>query len=85
MTSTQTRKPRETSAQRAKREWDELMAVAEAAGYVSPYPGEVPDSSIEDRCDKCGWTLFLSMRLEVYCVNEKCAEHRRDLTIEEGS
>lgn len=64
-------------------EVETLRVIADEAGYESPYPGEVPDSSIEDRCGECGWTLFLSMRLEVFCVNAKCAEHRRDLTEDE--
>lgn len=68
-----------TAAQ--KREAVKIRQGAVAAGYVSPYPdpGEFPVSSIEDRCESCGWTLFLSLELAVYCPNEKCAEHRRDL------
>lgn len=81
MTSTQTRKPRETAAARAKREWAELMEAAVAAGYESPYPaaGVAPIGDIDDRCEGCGWTLFVSMPGAVYCVNSKCGLHRRDL------
>lgn len=79
--TTATKRPRETSAQRAKREWDELMEVAVAAGYVNPYPepGTMPVGDIEDRCEQCRWTLFVSMPGAVYCVNAKCTMHRHDL------
>lgn len=79
MTSTQTRKPRETSAARAKREWEETMELALSAGYVSPFPQPWPGGTEEDRCEKCGWSLFVSMECAVYCPNERCTEHRRDL------
>lgn len=75
---------RETAQQRAAREWAELRALAEEAGYVSPYPapGEAPVADVEeDRCEgeRCGWTLFVALDCAVYCVNERCEKFRYDL------
>lgn len=49
--------------------------LAEAAGYVSPYPapGEAIVTTIEDRCG-CHWTLFVSLTNGVFCVNPKCTQ-----------
>lgn len=81
MTAATTKRPRETAAQRAEREKAELREIAVAAGYVNPYPepGTMPVGDIEDRCEQCRWTLFVSMPGEVYCVNAKCTMHRHDL------
>lgn len=69
---------------RVKKPVEDLRAVAEDAGYVSPYPapGNAPEATVDERCDTCGWTLFVTMRCEVYCINAKCAEYQRDLTRE---
>lgn len=74
MTAAPTRKPRETAAQRAEREWAELRAVAEAAGYISPYPpaGEAPQVTLDDVCPGCGRVVFVTLRGEVKCAYEKC-------------
>ena len=51
--------------------------LAEAAGYVSPYPaeGQALVATIEDRCGGCRWTLYVSMRNDVWCANPKCTEY----------
>lgn len=82
MASTSRTRTRETSAQRAQRELVELRAVAEAAGYVDPYPalGVAPVADIDkDRCASCRWTLFVAMDCAVYCINSKCEKFRYDL------
>ena len=62
--------------------------LAEAAGYVSSYPdeGQALVATIEDRCDSCQWTLFVSLINEVFCVNPKCTERNvRLVSVEEAS
>jgi hypothetical protein len=73
-----------TAAQRrADKEWTELRALAETAGYTSPYPepGAAPVGDIDDRCEgaRCGWTLFVALDCGVYCLNERCEKYRYDL------
>jgi hypothetical protein len=58
---------------------ERLLAVM--VGYVDPYPalGVAPAGTIDDRCEGCGWTLFVGMEPAVYCVNKKCEKFRYDL------
>jgi len=69
---------RETSQQRTEREWREIRATAEEAGYVNPYPepGQTIVVTIEDRCSACRWTLFVDLQNNVYCTNPKCSERQ---------
>lgn len=71
-------KKRETAAQRAEREWAELLAEAEAAGYVSPYPapGQALVVDIEFRCEGCSKTPYVSMQGEFWCPYRLCSEYQ---------
>lgn len=71
---------RETAAARAAREWAETRAIATAAGYVNPYPepGTAPVLTIDDRCpgERCQWSLYVSLRGDIFCPNPKCEQYR---------
>ena len=70
---------------RANSEWARVRDLAAASGYVDPYPepGTALVATIDDRCEHCSWTLFVSMQNEVWCPNPKCTEHRTILMPED--
>lgn len=40
---------------------------------------EPTPTTIDDRCEVCGWTMFGGMYGGVWCVNPKCTKHHVDI------